>query len=85
MMESLKTESTCIFCEIGGGREDSSKVYEDNRILAFMGIRPIHPGELLIIPKQHIDHFCDIPDKLSTHIFLHAQRLSRVVREKLKP
>ena len=83
--KSFTLEKNCIFCEIIAGREDSSKVYEDDRILAFMTRRPVRPGEFLIIPKQHIDHFCDIPNDLATHIFLQAQRLSRVMREKLKP
>jgi histidine triad (HIT) family protein len=50
-----------------------------------MGIRPIRPGELIIVPKKHIDHFCDIPDDLATHILLQAQRLSRAIRETLNP
>lgn len=76
---------SCVFCEIVAGREKSSKVYEDDKIPAFMSLRPVHPGEFVIIPKKHIDHFCDIPDDLATHIFIHPQRLSRKVREKLKP
>lgn len=75
----------CVFCEIVTGREKSSKVYEDGKILAFMSLRPVHPGELMVIPKKHIDHFCDIPDDLTTHIFIHVQGLSRKAREKLKP
>ena len=75
----------CTFCEIVGRRADSSIVYEDEQIMAFMTLRQINPGEFLIIPKTHIDHFCDIPDDLTCHIILHAQRLSRNLRERLKP
>ena len=53
--------------------------------MAFMTIRQINLGEFLIIPKEHIDHFCDIPDDLSCHVITHAQRLSRNLRERLKP
>ena len=48
-----------------------------------MGIRPARPGELMIIPKEHVDHFCDIPD--DAHILLVAQRLSRSIRRTLSP
>ena len=75
----------CTFCEIVERRADSSIVYEDEQIMAFMTLRQINPGEFLIIPKSHIDHFCDIPDDLTCHIILHAQRLSRNLRERLKP
>ena len=70
----------CVFCEIAARRAPCSRVYEDESCLGFMGIRPINPGELMLIPKQHIDHFCDIPDALSVHIMTLAQRFSRAIR-----
>jgi len=82
----MRTEKdTCIFCKIVANEEESSKIYEDERILAFMDIRPIHEGEFMIIPKKHIDHFYDIPDDLAQHIMLHTQRLAKKLNEKFKP
>ena len=78
-------DEECIFCQIVNRRADASVVYEDEQIMGFMTLRPVNPGEFLIIPKQHIDHFCDLPDELTCHITLHAQRLSRNLRERLKP
>lgn len=75
----------CVFCEIVAGREAVSKIYEDDKILAFMNIRPVNTGEFMVIPKEHIDHFLDIPDDLAAHILLTAQRLARKVQKKLKP
>ena len=75
----------CIFCKIVAGREAASKLYEDDKILAFMNIRPVNTGEFMVIPKEHIDHFLDIPDDLATHILLNAQRLARKVQNTLKP
>jgi len=60
-------------------------IYEDDQIIAFMTIRQLNAGEFLIIPKQHIDQFCDLSDELSCKIIVHAQRLSRNLRERLKP
>ena len=81
----MRSEPTCIFCRIVGRAAEASVVYEDDRIMAFMTLRPVNPGEFLIIPKEHIGHFCDIPDDLSCHIVVHAQRLSRNLRERLRP
>ena len=81
----MKSDRACIFCDIVNRAAEASIVYEDDRIMAFMTLRPVNPGEFLIIPKDHIDHFCDIPDDLTCHIMLHAQRLSRNLRERLKP
>ena len=79
------TDSNCIFCKIVAGEAPASVVYEDESVLALMNIRPIHPGELMVIPKEHIDHFCDVPDELACRILVQAQRLSRNIRERLKP
>jgi histidine triad (HIT) family protein len=76
---------SCIFCRIVAGRAEASVVYDDERILAFMNLRPINEGEFLIIPKDHVDHFCDLSDELSSHIVVQAQRLSRNVMRRLKP
>ncbi|HET6893015.1 MAG TPA: HIT family protein, partial [Pyrinomonadaceae bacterium] len=81
----MKSNPTCIFCKIVERTAEASVIYEDDQIMAFMTLRQINPGEFLIIPKQHIDHFCDIADGLSCHIITHAQRLSRNLRERFKP
>ncbi len=60
-------------------------LYEDEGVLALMNIRPIHAGEFMVIPKEHVDHFCDLPDELACRIIVQAQRLSRNMRERLKP
>src|SRR5439155_14973143 len=64
---------------------EASILYEDDRIMAFMSIKPINPGEFMIIPRAHIDHFSDIPDDVACHILMHAQRLSRNLLERLQP
>ena len=60
-------------------------LYQDEQVLAFMDIRPIRRGQILVIPKQHVDHFTDLADDLATSIFLTAQRLARVLRGVLEP
>ena len=44
----------CLFCRIARGDIPSSKVYEDDEILAFHDINPARPVHLLVIPKRHI-------------------------------
>jgi len=44
----------CIFCKIVNGEIPSSKVYEDDEILAFKDINPAAPVHILVIPKKHI-------------------------------
>lgn len=44
----------CLFCKIVKGEIPSSKVYEDEKILAFKDINPAAPIHILVIPKKHI-------------------------------
>ena len=75
----------CVFCKIITGEIGSSKVYEDKEILAFMDNFPFRTGQVLVIPKKHIDHFSDIPDKLAVKIFLKGHQISKIIKNKLKP
>ena len=45
----------CIFCKIIAGDIPSTKVYEDESVLAFRDIAPQVPVHVLVIPKTHID------------------------------
>lgn len=78
-------DKDCIFCKIIAGEEPASKVYEDDSVLAFMDVRPINTGECMIIPKEHIDHFDDVPDDIASRIILIAQKLSKRIKENFKP
>lgn len=46
--------SDCIFCKIVKGDIPSSKVYEDEELVAFNDTRPIAPVHFMIVPKQHV-------------------------------
>lgn len=69
----------CIFCKIIRGEIPCSKVYEDERILAFNDINPEAPVHVLIIPKAHIDSANYIDEENSeilAHIFLAAKNIA---------
>lgn len=44
----------CLFCKIVAGDIPSTKVYEDETVLAFRDIAPMAPTHILVIPKVHI-------------------------------
>jgi len=45
----------CVFCKIIAGEIPSTKVYEDERFLAFRDLSPVASTHVLIVPKQHIE------------------------------
>ncbi len=44
----------CIFCKIINGEIPSSKLYEDDKIIAFHDINPEAKVHFLVLPKAHI-------------------------------
>ena len=76
---------SCIFCDIIEGKAPGSRIYEDDIASAFLTIHATRPGESLVIPKQHIDHFTDLPDALAAHLMVIGQHIGRKMMEVLKP
>jgi histidine triad (HIT) family protein len=50
----------CVFCQIVTKAVPSHVVYEDDMVLAFLDVKPIHPGHTLVVPKQHSHDIFDI-------------------------
>ena len=62
----------CLFCKIVAGEIPSTKVYEDEKVLAFRDIAPMAPTHILVIPKAHIGSVAEITAENSdvvAHIF----------------
>ena len=62
----------CLFCKIIAGDIPSTKVYEDDSVLAFRDINPQAPTHILVIPKTHIASVAEIAGDNSgvvAHIF----------------
>lgn len=50
----------CLFCDIVEGKIPSTKVYENEKVLAFKDIKPATPVHVLIVPKTHFDDILDM-------------------------
>ncbi|MEG0842580.1 MAG: histidine triad nucleotide-binding protein [Romboutsia sp.] len=73
---------SCIFCKIVDGQIPSSKVYEDDKVLAFNDINPSAPYHILVIPKNHYDSIVDISDN-EMEIVSHMHKvINTIAREK---
>ena len=69
----------CLFCKIATGEIPSTKVYEDDSVLAFNDINPEAPVHILLIPKNHITSMADINEDNSAvvaHIFEVAAKIA---------
>ena len=69
----------CLFCKIAAGVIPSTKVYEDETVLAFRDIAPQAPTHILVIPKAHIPSVDAVTDENSAvvaHIFTVIPRIA---------
>ena len=55
--------SDCLFCKIVEGEIPSTKVYEDDMILALRDLEPQAPEHVLVIPKKHIASLDDVTEE----------------------
>ena len=69
----------CIFCKIIAGEIPCHKVYEDDRVLAFLDVGPLSAGHVLVIPKTHAVQLDDLADEDAGAIGTVLPRLTRAV------
>jgi len=75
----------CVFCEIVAGHEPASTIFEDQSVMAMMALHPTSPGECLVIPKSHVDHFTDVDHTTAQRMIVVAQRIGQRMRKVFEP
>jgi histidine triad (HIT) family protein len=53
----------CLFCELSKGNIPSKKIFDDDRVYAFLDINPQAPIHIIIVPKQHIANLSVISEE----------------------
>ena len=73
----------CIFCKIIAGDIPSYKVYENDKVMAFLDINPTSPGHTLVIPKKHTLDLTTIDNETSLEILNGAKDIATLLMDKL--
>lgn len=66
-----------IFCKIIDGDIPSTRVYEDDDVLAILDISQTTRGHTLVMPKKHYESLLDCPKETLTKVMLIAQRIGQ--------
>lgn len=72
--------SDCIFCKILKKR-DEPILYEDDLCFVILSIKPITKGHTLIIPKDHVDSYLNVPEVVALHMMTIARTLAPRIME----
>jgi histidine triad (HIT) family protein len=73
----------CLFCAIASGREAGHIVLDEPDVVAFLDHRPVFKGHTLVLPREHVVTFPDLPARLLVPVMGAAQRVARAVIEGL--
>jgi histidine triad (HIT) family protein len=73
----------CLFCKIVAGEIPETRVYEDDRTIAFMDINPATRGHLLCIPREHAADVREISDDDIAAVARTAKTMAARVLERL--
>ena len=77
------SDPDCLFCRIAAGDLPSTRVFEDERTIAFMDINPGTRGHLLVIPRAHSADLLEVEPEDLAACALTAQRMARRVKDRL--
>ncbi len=73
----------CIFCQIVKGEIPCYKIYEDDKVLVFLDIKPVNPGHCLVIPKKHLENIEEIDEEYLSHLVIIVKKIGNKIKNNL--
>ncbi len=74
-----------VFTKIIRGELPGRFVYKDEDIVAFLTTSPVRYGHTLVVPRQEVDHWLDLPQELSARLFSVSQTVGHAIQQALSP
>ena len=71
----------CLFCSIVAGGSPATIVASDDEVVAFLDIRPLFPGHVLVAPRAHVETLTDLPTERVGPLFERVQHMTRAVQQ----
>lgn len=75
--------AACTFCRIVAGEEPAHVVLDDDATVAFLDVRPLFPGHVLLVPRRHVVTLPELAPPEVGPFFERAQRLAVAMVEVL--
>ena len=69
----------CPFCAIAAGEAAAHRVLEDDLAVGFLDVRPLFPGHVLLVPRDHVETLPDLPVAAVGPLFERVRRLASAV------
>ncbi|KYG67196.1 HIT family hydrolase [Bdellovibrio bacteriovorus] len=68
-----------VFTKIISGELPSYKIYEDDKIISFLSIDPVNLGHTLVVCKEEINHWTEVPADTYAHLHKVSQKIGKAV------
>jgi histidine triad (HIT) family protein len=78
-MSDAPSAPRCLFCRIIAGDEAAHFVFADETAVAFLDVRPLFPGHILLVPRAHHETLADLPVELVEPVFALTRRISAAI------
>ena len=75
----------CIFCKIINGEIPSSKVFENEHVLAFLDLSQVTKGHTLVIPKIHKENIYEITPEIARNFYEAIPAIANAIKEEFNP
>jgi histidine triad (HIT) family protein len=73
----------CPFCAIVRGEAAAHVVLDAPDAVAFLDVKPLFRGHVLVVPRAHVAALPDLPEESVGPLFAHVKELSRLLPEAL--
>lgn len=75
----------CIFCDIINKNANAEILFENEKVISFLDIRPVNYGHTLVITKNHFENFLSVPDDELFELIKITKVMSNAIIKSLNP
>lgn len=72
----LAQVTDCLFCAVLAGDAPAQFVLDEPEVAAFLDVRPLFKGHILVLPRAHYETLADLPAGLLSPLFGQVRRIS---------
>ncbi len=69
-----------VFTMIMEGKIPGNFVWKDDKAVAFLTIQPIRQGHVLVVPREEIDQWSDLPLDLAAHLMQVSHKIANALK-----
>jgi histidine triad (HIT) family protein len=77
----MNKKNDCQYCKLVRKEDPVSVIYEDDKTMAFLTVKPINEGHTLVITKKHYDMIYNLPEDEISSLFQIVKLIAFAVKK----